>query len=574
MSTQPTDASNAAPFTLTLHRGEGMVLLAMNWRDGPPPRDFVGFAISYREPRGDRDYVVPNRIGFTPAADDDHRLVPSTVAPIQKFRWIHFPLHAELPGPFRYRVTPVFMNTRDELSYGTPLSANVELRRETFPGQVNVAFTRGFVASQAFVERYASSGPIDTLLPTRADDGLTFTPTHPKTDEALQWMGFEAREAVLSVLDEAITDTKAQVRVVAYDLNEPQILRRLEQLGNRLRVIIDNSDSHGEKASAESQAEARLRKSAGPGNVQRQHVGKLQHNKTITVDSPTTQKTVFGSTNFTWRGLYVQNNNAIVVTGEKTVQLATQAFDTYWEHPDDVAAFAASPPARLTSLGLADVDASIAFSPHVKNTALLSTVATDIRDNTTSSLLYSLAFLYQTKGQVRNAIAHVAANDDLFVYGLSDRGVKGLTLQRPGGNPAPVFPDALTADDVPAAFQPEPKGGNGIRLHHKFVVIDFDKPTARVYTGSYNFSTPADNQNGENLLLIRDQRIATAYAVEAMRLFDHYRFRIARRESHQHGDPLLLAKPPRTPGDTPWWDKDYTDPRKIRDRLLFAHPKS
>ena len=45
-------------------------------------------------------------------------------------------------------------------------------------------------------------------------------------------------------------------------------------------------------------------------------------------------------------------------------------------------------------------------------------------------------------------------------------------------------------------------------MHHKFVVIDFDKPTARVYMGSYNFSTPADTKNGENLLLIRDRRIA------------------------------------------------------------------
>ena len=34
-----------ARFSLKLHRGEGMCLLAMNWRDGPqPPADFVGFA--------------------------------------------------------------------------------------------------------------------------------------------------------------------------------------------------------------------------------------------------------------------------------------------------------------------------------------------------------------------------------------------------------------------------------------------------------------------------------------------------------------------------------------------------
>ena len=52
--------------------------------------------------------------------------------------------------------------------------------------------------------------------PTR---GLDFIPTHPNAAEALAWMGFEARGAILEVLDEAIADTKAQVRVVAYDLH-------------------------------------------------------------------------------------------------------------------------------------------------------------------------------------------------------------------------------------------------------------------------------------------------------------------------------------------------------------------
>ena len=46
--------SQDAPFTLKLHRGEGMVMLAMNWKRGEPPKDFVGFAIEYQEPESDR----------------------------------------------------------------------------------------------------------------------------------------------------------------------------------------------------------------------------------------------------------------------------------------------------------------------------------------------------------------------------------------------------------------------------------------------------------------------------------------------------------------------------------------
>ena len=107
-------------------------------------------------------------------------------------------------------------------------------------------------------------------------------------------------------------------------------------------------------------------------------------------------------------------------------------------------------------------------------------------------------------------------------------------------------------------------------MHHKFVVIDFDKPTARVYTGSYNFSDPADTKNGENLLLIRDRRIAVAYVVEALRIFDHYHFRVVQQAAKTAKKKLELILPPRASGETAWWEEDYTDARKIRDRELFA----
>ncbi len=81
------------------------------------------------------------------------------------------------------------------------------------------------------MDRYESEGSLSTLIPKKADDGLTFVPTHPKAQEALAWMGFEARHAILDVLDQAIADKKAQVRVVAYDLSNPDVVSRLKKLG-------------------------------------------------------------------------------------------------------------------------------------------------------------------------------------------------------------------------------------------------------------------------------------------------------------------------------------------------------
>jgi phosphatidylserine/phosphatidylglycerophosphate/cardiolipin synthase-like enzyme len=565
----------AALFTLKLHRGDGMTLLAMNWKNGKPPQDFVGFAIEYKEPDGQKFFSLKNRLSFLGADGNVNANSLSTrLSPIQKFRWVHFPRNAELPGAFVYRVSPVFMNEADELSYGEPQEAAIELRRETYPGILNVTFTRGFVSSQAFVDRYVTdTNGLSTLIPEKADDGLDFVPTHPKADEALAWMGFEARDAILEVLDQAIKDKKAQVRVVAYDLNEPEVVSRLEQLGDRLKIIIDDSAAHGKPDSAETQVEERLRASAGADNVKRHHMSNLQHNKTIVVNGPKVQIAMGGSTNFTWRGFFVQSNNAMILRGKNAVKPFLAAFEDYWQN-DDVTGFGQTASAKWTNLKLSGIEARVAFSPHSSQNALLAEIAADIGQKTTSNLFYSLAFLFQTKGAIRDAIEQVSKNDAIFVYGISDKKVGGgLDLQKPDGNVSPVFPAALTKN-LPEPFKSEPtglsSGGVGTRMHHKFVVIDFDKPTARVYLGSYNFSSAADGKNGENLLLIRDRRIAVSYVVEALRIFDHYHFRVAQQEAKQARKKLHLAQPPRQPGEQPWWDEDYTNARKIRDRELFA----
>jgi phosphatidylserine/phosphatidylglycerophosphate/cardiolipin synthase-like enzyme len=561
-----------APFTLKIYRGEGMCLLAMNWRnDVRPPDDFVGFCIEYKEPGGHKVYPLNNLINFLTAGKVDPIVHSTRVSPIQKFRWVHFPRNADLPGLFTYRVTPVFMNAEDKLAYGEVQEAQIELRAETYPGKLNVTFTRGFVSSQAFVRKYAKDGPISTLVAPNAARGLDFKPTHPDANKALPWMGFEAREKILAVLDEALADANAQVRVVAYDLNEPVLVSKLEQLGARLRVIIDDSADHKKKTSAETQAAKRLALSAGAGNVKRQHLDKLQHNKFIAVDGPAAKVAVCGSTNFSWRGFFVQNNNAVVVRGAPAVAPFFATFDAYWAANNDAGAFGATATANWTDLGLVGIDARATFSPHAANNAALKTIADDMKDNTTSNLLFSLAFLYQTPGAIKNAIAKIKKNDAIFVVGISDRAVHGggLDVQTPNGNVATVYPAALSKS-LPAPFKSEPSGGRGARLHHKFVVIDFDKPTARVYFGSYNFSQAADRSNGENLVAIRDQRVAVSYMIEALRIFDHYHFRVLQLTAKKKKKQIVLLRPPRKAGEKPWFDEDYTEPRKARDRQLFA----
>ena len=137
-----------APFSLKVHRGDGMALLAMNWKQGTPPDDFVGFAIECKEP-GDSEFKpLLNRIAFAydqPAAEavTGDRKFDSREAPFQKFRWIHFPPEPR-DGRYEYRVTKRHMPSDNTLVDGTSLTLGLDLSQVTFDGLVDVGFTRNF----------------------------------------------------------------------------------------------------------------------------------------------------------------------------------------------------------------------------------------------------------------------------------------------------------------------------------------------------------------------------------------------------------------------------------------------
>lgn len=559
-----------ALFSLTVHRGEGMALLAMDWKKGRPPLNFVGFSIEYQEPGGDKFYALKNRLVFdgweNSTAPDKYSSLRS---PFQKFRWVHFPRNPEMEGLFTYRVKPIFMNEVEELSQGEKQEVTITLARETYPGLLNVTFTRGFVASQAFVDKFESKGSIMNLLPDESKNGLTFKPKHPLKDEAYSWMGAEAYHAILEVLDQAYKDKSAKVSFIGYDLSQPAIVDGLKKLKKRARIIIDDSAEHKKTDSGESKAYRMLKLTAGKDNVIRQHMGNLQHNKVIIVNGDKYKAAVCGSTNYSWRGFFVQANNAIILRSAKAVKIFEKAFDDYFEAGNSVKEFGATGSALWQDLGLSNIDAKVCFSPHIEDNAVLDTIAEDLVKKTKSSVLYSLAFMNQTKGSMREAITTVTESKNIFVYGMADKKIGGFDLEAPDGNTYPVFPSELSAN-VPAPFSEEPYSGKGTRMHHKFIVLDFDTADARVYMGSYNFSNPADRENGENLLLIKDRRIATSYMIEAIRLFDHYHFRVLQRNAKTAKKKLNLKKAPASKNQKPWWLEDYLEPRKIKDRKLFS----
>jgi phosphatidylserine/phosphatidylglycerophosphate/cardiolipin synthase-like enzyme len=57
--------------------------------------------------------------------------------------------------------------------------------------------------------------------------------------------------------------------------------------------------------------------------------------------------------------------------------------------------------------------------------------------------------------------------------------------------------------------------GNPALMHHKFMVVD----GGLVLTGSYNWSTAAEDRNDENIVIIRDRHVAEAFTQEFNRLW-------------------------------------------------------
>ena len=438
------------------YRGEGNCLLAMDVDASLRTDDFVGFSLEVKYPGGNRYYAVTNRLSFDyPPDKTGKRKFSSLDAPLQKFRWIHFPSEVR-DGDFTYRISPAYMDAADTVTHKPGVEVAVNLSSVSVPGLVNIGFTRGFVSSQAYVSRFKNNPKI---LPPPLPQGTVGCAELP-FDMApyaaeYDWLGFEARRLIMQFLADCIADSTITVDFLAYELKEPVVLSQLEQLGARLRAIIDDSTDNRDPTTCESTGAARLQVSAGPSHVKRMHFGNLQHNKVLIARrNGKPFRVLAGSTNFTLRGIYIQANNLLEFTHDDVTGLYGQVFDAYWTGS---AHFRQNALAKVWHEVTVDADSQVAlcFSPHADADLSLARVADAIR-GAQSSVLFAVAFLYQSSGPVRDALDAAVATS-MFTYGTSDS-PGNLRLQKPDGTHA-IVPFAYLDTHVPPPFQGEWSGG-------------------------------------------------------------------------------------------------------------------
>lgn len=562
-------------FSFKIWRGEYMFLLAFDV--DAPDDDFVGFAIAVKSPNSDKFYYLRNRIAFDYAnneAVNGFRLFSSLEAPIQKFRWLHFPYDPK-DGIYTYKATMMHMDENDMLREGKTIELQIKVQNQTIDGLLDVGFTRNFASSQAYNDKF---GGHKNILPKYSFDGLEFQKPNLidnySKKSVYDWLGFKAKEKIDAFLDNAL-EKGNEIKIMLYDFNEPDLLSKFKAFGTKLKAIIDDSGDDKEGASehinqfsAESKAAKRLEEIGC--SVKRTHFNGLQHNKVfIEIENGIPIRILFGSTNFSYRGIYIQANNVIVFDNEEVAKLFNQMFEISWDNPDD---FSNNDFAKkwhaITKNGLPKME--FCFSPH-KDSNLSMIKLADVINNCKESLFYSIAFLYQTKkGPVLPALMAVEQNPNILNYGTSDKN-GSLTLHKPDGSFGLVSFAAL-GKYAPSPFKEEWSGQGGINIHHKFVVADFHTDDATVFLGSSNLAPSGEEKNGDNLMMIKDQRIAVSYALEAIRVFDHLQFRVKMKDGDKKDNYVIkLRKPPRNPSEYAWF-KPYYKPnsQKLRDRILFA----
>lgn len=543
-------------FSVKAYVGDNKTLLAFNFSSSTSAKNLAGFTIACQPP-GQPAYYLLNELQFqTPA---NHAQVAtekpnSTVnAPIQKYRWTHVPgtNHQGINpaiGNYRYTVTPRYFNAHQTMQPLDPsLSASVIVPVGPFKkDSLSLGFTRGYMQSEAFAHHFGSSriepagNPLQFSTSAQAGTVNGQTVTYA---EIYSWMGSTARQQIFAVLNQVLSDQTLHLDIFAYDLNEPDIVQILLTLAaqGRITIILDNSSEHHNAANSlpEDKFTSLFNQQAkAPAAIQRGCFARYAHDKILIVSKNGSANLVLtGATNFSVNGLYVNANHVLVFDDQTVAQQYSKVFAQSWQVLNQFPTLSTKAAAAFASTNLATVPFSaqppavpslnITFAPHTSTDAtnILNAIAARIEKEGTTpngSVLFAVMEINNSDTPVYNELNAIHAAQSVFSYGISDA-PNGTYLYSAGSKNGVLVTGKPSQVTQPPPFDQVPSPP-GHEIHDKFVVCGLNGADPVVYCGSSNFATGGEESNGDNLLEIHDADVATAFAIEALLLVDHYAF--------------------------------------------------
>ena len=595
--------------SVTAYIGDAKTLLAFNFDDKANAQGLAGFTIQV-QPDGQPAYYLQNTLQFEKPADhaQDAQEPPNSSinAPIHKFRWLHIPgsVHQGVKpffGKYRYTVTPRYFKDKSLQPIDKSLSVAVDVNVGPFrKNALELGFTRGFTQSQAFTHHFGLKALIrpagKTLLyNTSAVSGSNAQGQKYTFEDEYEWLGFTAREQILSIVNEVVNDASLHLDVFAYDFNEPSIAVDFLTLAKqgRIRMILDSAGLHHSKLKPkpEDNFEALFTKAAAkPAEIKRGHFKRYAHDKVLIVSKKGggAVKVLTGSTNFSVTGLYVNSNHVLVFNDANVADEYAKLFDAVWNGGVKLKPFLQSPfsSAVFSISSKTTPQTRITFAPHSKAdaTKFLDQIAARIKQEgtkskETGSVLFAVMELDNGTSPVYDILNKVHENQKIFSYGISDN-PKGIALHALGKKTGVLVTGKPAGTVLPPPFDQVRNLGAGHQVHHKFVVCGFNTDDAVVYCGSSNLALGGEQENGDNLLEIHDKDIATVFAIEALGLVDHFDFldRLSggSKKATKKAPPVSKKDAANTAGwflstDDGWTGK-YFDPKNLYyvDRVLFG----
>lgn len=551
-------------FSVKAYVGDNKTLLAFNFDSADDAKNLAGFTIECKPP-GQPSYYLYNLLQFQDPSKHSQVVgeARSTInAPIQKFRWTHVPgtNHQGVNpavGDYTYTVTPRYFDGNQSMQpLNGSLSASVTVPVGPFrKGTLALGFTRGYMQSEAFLRHF---GPKAKLMPqgkpllydtsqkagvNTANQAFTFA-------DEYAWMGATARQQVLAVLNTVLNDPGLQLDVFAYDLNEPDVLKIFLQLGKtgRVRIILDNADLHIKHkdpktgktiTTAEDSFTSAFNKQAKkPAAILRGCFDRYSHDKIFIISkNGVATQVLTGSTNFSVTGLYVNANHVLVFDDANVAGEYAKVFEQSWQilskykTPSKKAADAFS--ATLLAQqpfpyeSPSNPKMSITFSPHTETdvSKILNAISDRIKHEASvplGNVLFAVMQLTGSDTPVYNTLSAIYSNTSVYSYGISDA-PGGTHLYAPGSPTGVLVTGKPGKTTLPPPFNQVPIPP-GHEIHDKFVVCGLNGNDPVVYCGSSNLATGGEAANGDNLLEIHDADVATAFAIEALLLVDHYNF--------------------------------------------------
>jgi PLD-like domain len=552
-----------ASFTVKAYTGDNKTLLAFNFNDASMAKNLAGFTIGCKPPGGPSYYLF-NQLQFQDpskhAKVDGEPPNSSANAPIQKYRWTHVPGSNHqgtkpATGNYEYTVTPRYFDENQSMRPLDPsLSVSVTAPVTPFKkGALSLGFTRGYMQSQAFAHHFGNSRiqPAGSQLQfnTSAVAGKSPSGKAVTYEDIYDWMGSTARQQVYDVLNTVVTDQSLHLDVFAYDLNEPGVIGILLKLAaqGRVRIILDNAQLHVDHIDSKTQqpvktgedAFTRLFKKQAkpPAAILRGCFARYSHEKIFIVSKAgSAQRVLTGATNFSINGLYVNANHVLVFDDPDVASEYAKVFEQSWQvlkvHPKGSApakAFSstalATQPYTYESRSVPKM--TVTFSPHTTADAskILNGISARIKQEQKASsgnVLFAVMQLTGSETPVYQSLFKVHESQSLYSYGISDS-PRGTFLYKTGSREGVLVTGKPGKTTLPPPFDQVPSPP-GHEIHDKFVVCGLNGDDPVVYCGSSNLASGGEAANGDNLLAIHDADVATAFAIEALLLVDHYNF--------------------------------------------------